>query len=355
MFRIGLPLRDYPESERARAAAFHEQLLQRVSAIPGVQSVSASTCLPLDGYCHGDPIQVEGRRPRPGEVPPIVTMRRVAPGWFETLGIRLLAGRSLTAADAGGATHAVVISQALAEQYFGGQDPLGKRLFPDMGEENPEWYTVVGVVHDVATSSLRESQPIPSLYFPLVDLDLGPDVRSLTYVVRTSVPPLALGPAVRRTVASVDPDLPIAQLAPLQSVLAEAGAQMAFIMVLLLVATTVALVLGVVGIYAVISYVVSRRTSEIGVRLALGARPHDVARMVLRQGGVVTASGVLLGLLVSLASGRLLESMLFGVPPWDLPTYVIVTVLLAAVAMAACWLPARRAARLDPLRALRAD
>ena len=289
----------------------------------------------------------------PKNIPPVVGMRRVAPGWFETLGMRLIAGRFLNAADISSGAHPVVISEGGARLYFGDADPIGRRIYPDIGEQNPRWYTIVGVVSDVPTFSLTEGEHVPALYFPLLDLPTGPSIMTMSYVLRTSVPPLSVLPAARRAVAAVEPDLPLAQARTLEQILAEASAQGTFTMMLILVAASVALALGVVGIYGVVSYAVSRRTAEIGVRMALGAQRAEIARMVMRQGTLVAVTGIVFGIAAAAAASRLLRNLLFQVSPVDAVTYAAVSAIVLFVVLAACAIPAMRAAKLDPVRALR--
>jgi predicted lysophospholipase L1 biosynthesis ABC-type transport system permease subunit len=233
-----------------------------------------------------------------------------------------------------------------------------------VGEEpNLTWLTIVGVVAKTPTRVLADPDPIAQVYMPMsiaggpdfpVSSLVGPDIAVLTYVVRSAIPSAALMPFVRRAVDSVDPKLAIAQVRSLQSILDEASAQMAFAMVLIAIAAAVAVTLGVIGIYGVMSYIVTQRTGEIGVRLALGADAASVAAMIVRQGAAVTLVGVMVGLVTAFAGSRLLESLLYGVSPRDARIFAATTLVLVAAALPACWLPARRAARLNPVEALRA-
>jgi putative ABC transport system permease protein len=216
------------------------------------------------------------------------------------------------------------------------------------------WFTVVGVVKTTPTVSLTEPLPAPQMYIPLFPaVDVYPNVNVMTYVVRTSVPPSTIAAAARDAVRQVDPKLALAQMRTLQDLLDSAAAPRAFTMVLIAIAATTALLLGIIGIYGVMSYIVSQRTSEIGVRIALGAEPRAVARMIVAQGGAVALVGLISGLAASLAGSRLLSSLLYGVSPRDPAVFATTTVSLLAVALLACWIPARRAALVDPLQALR--
>ncbi len=356
VFEVGLPEHDYPARDRDREALLHHTLLEHLRSLPGVRSAAAATCLPLDGFCWGDPMKVDGVVLRQGEIPPVIAMRRVTAGYFSAMGTRVLRGRAFESGDEDHATRAVVINQALANLYFAGRDPIGQRIFPDIGATSPAWFTVVGVVGNTATTTLTESQPVGILYFPLRDgSNEGPSITSMGYVVRTAVPPLSLVDAVQHELQAIDARVPLARVRTLEDSLGEARAQAAFTLALLAIAASVALLLGLVGVYGVISYAVSQRRSEIGVRLALGARPGDVSRMIVRQGTAVVLSGLFIGLAASVATSRLMNALLFRVSAHDPVTYLRVSAILFAVALLACWLPARRAARLDPATALRAE
>jgi len=357
-FRLGLPVNRYSTPDAMVAA--HRALLQRLSALPGVTAASASTCPPLseEGLCFGSAMRVDGRPLRPGEIPPLVAFRSVTGNYLDSLGIRVIRGRSLTPADDEHGEAVAVINQLTARWYFPNQDPIGQRV--TVGPPiNRKWLTIVGVVADTPTNSLTSSYAgqafLPMSLPGTPGLPVAPSANVMSYIIRTSVPPGSVAQAVRRAVDAVDKNLAIAQVRTLQEVLDRAAAQTAFTMVLLAIAAGVALLLGVIGIYGVMSYVVNQRTGEIGVRLALGAEPRSVARMIVRQGGVVALAGAAIGFAAALAGGRLVESLLYQVSPRDPAVLAITTVLLIVVALSACWLPARRAARLSPLEALRAE
>ncbi len=215
-----------------------------------------------------------------------------------------------------------------------------------------------GVVASVETRALAEATSAPKMYMPMFgsrEVTLAPRLDAMSYVVGTAMPPQGLIAPVRDAIGDIDANLALAQVRTLEEILDRASAQMAFTMVLLVIAAAVALLLGIIGIYGVMSYIVSQRTGEIGVRLALGAAPSSVAGMIVRQGGIVALGGITVGLAAALAGSRLIESLLYGVSPRDPDVFAVTTLALLAVALLACWLPARRAARLSPLEALRTD
>jgi putative ABC transport system permease protein len=276
------------------------------------------------------------------------------------MGTRVVRGRSIDRRDVDRREPVAIVDETLVKIAFPNQDPIGQRI--RMG--NPSfasafgWLTIVGVVANTPARALAEPTPIPKMYMPLIGariMNIVPPVGAMSYVLRTTVPPQSLTAAARRAVTEVDPKLAIAQVVTLQDILDLASAQMAFTMVLLAIAAAVALLLGVVGIYGATSYIVSQRTGEIGVRLALGALPGSVARMIVRQGALVALAGITAGLASAFAGSRLIQSLLYGVSPRDPGVFAGTTALLLAVVLLACWFPARRAARLSPLDALRTE
>jgi putative ABC transport system permease protein len=367
-FNIALPAGTYPT--RASAVAAHQAILERVSTLPGVTVASSSTCLPLSPCNYGNTVQVQGRPFVPGTPNPNALFRAVGVGYFETMGIPLKRGRSITRDDIERKAPVIVVDEAFAKRVFPGEDPIGQYVVSSAppptpgGPPGPVPLQIVGVVGNTPIRSLAEPVPASQLYMPMSiaggpDIPpqalVGPDVSLMRFVVRSTTPPTTLLKSIRRAVDGVDPKLAIAQVATLQEMVDRASAQMAFTMTLIAAAAAVALLLGIIGIYGVMSYIVSQRTSEIGVRLALGAEPLSVAAMILRQGGVVALAGSVIGLLAALAGSRLLTSLLYGISPQDPVVFAGTTLLLLLVAALACWLPARRAARLSPLEALRAD
>ena len=365
-FTVGLSERQYPT--RAAMLVAHRGIRERLAALPAVASVSASTCLPLTGGCFANTVLVEGKPLPPGVVPPLAFFRAVAGGYFETMGIRVVRGRGIGRDDVDRGEPVVVINQALADRFFPNQDPIGHRVAsnraPDRPGESPRltWLSIVGVVVNTPSRSLGEAAALPLLYMPIsiargpdTPILTGPEIAVMSYVVRSTALPLGLLPAVRRAIDGVDPGLAMALVRTLQAIVDAASAQMAFTMVLIALAGAVALLLGLIGIYGVMSYIVAERTSEIGIRLALGAEPRLVRRMIVRQGSVAAVAGAVAGVAASLAGARLIESLLYGVNPRDPVIVAGTTAMLLAVALAACWLPARKASHMSPLEALRAE
>jgi putative ABC transport system permease protein len=357
-FSIGLPESKY--ETRQTAADVHTRILDLLSALPGVSNASATTCLPLAGPCFGNGLRVDGEVPDPNRPRPFVFFRGVGAGYIEAVGMRLLRGRGIDRHDVDQHESVIVVNKALADAYFPGKDPIDQRV----KSFNGPWLKIVGVVSNTPTIALGERTPWGQMFMPMSiaggpdikrEALIGPNITMMTYVVRSVTSPTDLANAVRTAIDGVDPDLALAQVRTLEDIVDRASDQMTFTMVLLVIAAAVALLLGIIGIYGVVSYIVAQRTGEIGVRLAMGAEPRAVAGMILRQGGIVTLVGVAVGLTAALAGSRLIQSLLYGVGPRDPVIFVVTTLALLAIAMLACWLPARRAARLSPLEALRTD
>jgi putative ABC transport system permease protein len=353
-FEIGLPATRY--ETRTQAKLFQDRLLERLSALPGVSAAAAvGRCLPLVGsMCGGEVLRVEGRPAVEGQVPPVTGARVATAGYFDAIGIPLVRGRAFTAADESGGVPVAIMSEAAAAAYFPGEDPVGRRFrFGDA-----EWHTIVGVAGSVRgqveTADADAFQRL--VYLPMrAESREWPGPEQLSYVVRATVPPLTLAPAVRALVSELDPAIPVAEVRTLEQVIAEATASTVFALTLIGLAAAIALLLGAVGVYAVVAYAVSCRRAEIGIRMALGARAGDVRALVLRQGGRVVLTGMAAGLLAAFAVTRLMAGLLYGISPTDPLTYAALTATLAAVAALALTLPAVRASRVDPLEALRRD
>jgi predicted permease len=311
------------------------------------------SCAPLEGWCRGNPLEVEGRPIVPGQPAQVAAIRRASVDYFSMMGIDVQAGRAFQPSDVGGPP-VVVINRALAEIYFPDGDAVGRSL---REHGSPEWTTVVGVVDNTATTTITEEQQAP-IFYNLDDVNQAEPHMHLvrTYVVRAAASsPLGLVPSVRAVLRALDPELALADVHSMERVVSDSGARISFALVLLVIAAITALLLGAIGVYGVISYSVTRRTGEIGIRLALGARPAAVVRMILREGSLATGIGLILGLLAALGFGRFMRAILFGVEPTDPATYLAVAASLASLALLAAWIPARRAASLDPVSALRTD
>ena len=336
---------------------FYQEVLQKVAAVPGVQSVSGINHLPLAGDEWGFPFHIEGRPPEPPGKDLVATYRAVFPGYFRTMRIPILHGRDVTDADNLRAPGVVVINDYLARRYWPGEDAIGKRITFDDPAKNPSWLTVVGVTKNTARGNWT-SPPEEEVFLPYLQnrayLDApSPPFAYLTLVVRTGLDPVALAPAIRGAIHSLDANIPLSEIQTMDHVVAEATGQSRFYLILMGAFATVALVLAGVGIYGVMSYSVSRRTHEIGVRMALGAQGRDVLRLVVFQGIIQALAGVTVGLVGALALSRLMGGLLYGTQPTDPATFAAVVVVLSGVAIAASYIPARRAAKVDPMVALR--
>ncbi|MBW8876227.1 MAG: ABC transporter permease [Acidobacteria bacterium] len=356
--RLYLPPARYADSPAT--ARFVQQLLEKVRAVPGVVSAGTVSILPLSGGNSNSGYTFEDFPLPKDTVPPLLGTRYTSPGYFAAMRIPLLTGRVFDRLDPGQRSGDVVVSQALAERFWPGQSPLGKRLMNGVSREKHPWYTIVGVVGSVHDLGL-DKKAQETVYLPLMRVletaTKGADTdyvsRDVSLVLRGRVAPASLVTPVRNAIWSLDPNLALEDVRPMAEVLARSMARTSFTMLLLVIAAAVAVVLGTVGIYGVISYVVSQRTREIGVRMALGAARGDIARMVLREGLVISLVGITLGLLGAFAATRLLIALLFDTSPLDPGIFAAVPVLLAAVALMASWLPAERAASVEPLEAIR--
>ncbi len=340
-----LPSARYPE--RQDRLSFYTELLERLEGLPGVESAGAVSSLPLIGPNSDADILVEGRPPPdPGEE--ITPWYRFATtGYFQTMGIRLVRGRVFTEADDADAANVVIVNETMARRVWPGEDAIGKRI-NTRSAENPNWREVVGVVADTRHFGPAQD-PRMALYLPHRQIPIS----LMHVVVRTAGDPADLAGAVRREIWSLDDQLAIAGLRPLRGIVGDALAQPRFFTTLLGIFAAVALTLAIVGLYGVLSFLVAQRSHEVGVRLALGADAGDVMRLVVGRGLALTGAGLVIGIAGAALVTRLMSSLLFGVAPTDPPTFVAVSMILVAVATAACWIPARRAARLDPVEVLR--
>jgi putative ABC transport system permease protein len=345
--QINLPGNRYRDP--AQGAAFQQQFLQKVESLPGVESASLSMALPPNLLIMTNPFTVEGNPPAPGESQPLAEELLVSPNYFKTFGIRLLNGRFFTDADNRDAPSAFIINKTMAETYFPNQDPVGRRLQTGDYSANVPFDTIVGVVDDVKYQGLNE-EPKPTIYVPFLQNLWW---RSMYIAVRTQNDPLTHVAAIRNEVLSVDKDLPVSNIKTMEQIISESVTEPKALTTLFGLFGVVALILASVGIYGVMSYSVTQRTREIGIRMALGAQKGDVLQMIVRQGMGLAVIGVGIGLFASFALSRLIADLLFGVSARDVMTFFAVSLILAVVALVACFVPARRAAKTDPMVALR--
>jgi putative ABC transport system permease protein len=329
-------------------ALFHQRALEKLETLPGVRSAGLISSLPLKAQVWGDTISKEGdTRPR-AERPPAY-FRFISERYFETMGVALRQGRFPTTGDR---FHKVaLVSESAARQVWPGENPLGKRLRND---PRPEWVEVIGVVADVRTDS-PEKQPAPMVYVPYWDGAYwqGSVWGNATYVIRTWQDPAPMANALRSAMHELDADLPLANVLTMREILSESIGRRRFQTLLAGTFAGAALLLACLGIYGVISYSVARRTNEIGIRIALGAQASQVSVLVLRQGIQPVLGGLAAGVAAALAAGKLISGFLFGTAPRDPAAIATVVLMLLLVAGLACWVPARRASRIDPMAALR--
>ena len=334
-------------SDPARRANFFRSLLDRVAAAPGVKSAGMVSDLPFSGSKSGNDVVIEGA-PAPGSGDRLIAfVRTVDPGYFPTMQVRLLRGRLFTSRDSSGPPVAI-INEAMARRCWPNQDPVGRRFAP--GSESRghgSWFTVVGVIADMRSTSLAE-EPDLEYFFPFA---MSPE-PGMSLAVRTALDPLRLASAIRAAVYDLDKNLPVSDVATLAHSIAHSTSSRRFSTTLLGIFALLALALASVGIYGVVSYSVTRRTHEIGVRIALGAARGRIAAMVVGRALLLGALGVAIGIAGSLALMRLLRSTLYGVSATDPVIFVAASLFLLAVSALAAYLPARRAARVDPIVAL---
>jgi putative ABC transport system permease protein len=353
------------EAPPGRREAFYTSALERVRQLPGVESASLINHLPIAGDNWGLQFLVEGRpRPQPADLPR-ATYRVVYPGYFKTMRLPILRGRDVTEADRIGAPAVVIVNDFFARRYWPNEDAVGKRITADLSADTANWLTVIGVVkNDVQSdwsAAPQEEMFIPYLRNREYLQSNGGHVGYMTLVVRAACPaarscnPSGLASAVRDAVGALDRSVPVTEVQTMDAVVSGANAGPRFTLVLLATFALVALLLAAVGIYGVISYAVSRRTHEIGVRIALGASPTSVVRLIITQGMRAVVVGVVVGVAGSLATSQLMTKLVYGVRVTDPTTYVAVALLLGLVALAASYIPARRATRIDPLVAMRTD
>jgi putative ABC transport system permease protein len=339
---VNLPDDKYGSPERR--LAFFEQLDARVRALPGVVTVGYANRLPLRGGWGGN-ILIE--HPQSGEIRAEVDLQGISPGYFDVLRVSSVRGRSFNASDTADSLPVCIISRSFAQRFFGEIDPIGRRL----RRPQTPWITIIGVVGDIRRGG-KAAALSPQVYFPAAQIHLHP-ISLSDVAVRSESDPQQLVNAIQRAVWAIDKDQPITNVKTLEEIVSVGVAPRRFQTMLLLLFAGVALVLALVGTYGVLSYAVEQRTSEIGVRVALGAEPRNILRFVLGQAVKPILSGLAVGLFGAYGLSRYLRGLLFDVEPTDLSTFAIVTLLLCMAALAACYVPARRAMRIMPAGALR--
>jgi predicted permease len=346
-FRYSLPSSAYPSQEHR--SSFHQQLIERIRTLPEVESAAAISHLPLGGEYDFWGFSINGR-PAEDTADASLMIRQITPNYFQTLRIPLLKGRVLTMTDRAGGETVMVISKSMVSKYWPGEDPIDKHIrFGGPPALHALEWRIVGVVEDVPSSSL-DVAPKATVYVPQ---DQFPYTNSsMSVALRAKTDPVGMVGAVRAELASMDDDLPIFNLITMNEIRGDSVAQRRFGMLLLGIFAAVALVLAVLGIYGTISYMVGQRTREIGIRMAMGAQKRHILRMTVRHGLILTAMGMLVGLGGAVALTRYLSSLLFGISGTDLSTFIAVSVLLFAVALLASYVPARRAAEIEPITAL---
>jgi putative ABC transport system permease protein len=327
--------------------SFFRNLVERIEAMPGVRSAAAISFLPFAGLGAATSIEIVGRPEPPAGERPVADVRVVHPNYFDTMGIRLLDGRSFTQAEANEARRVVIINETMARSYWPDENPLGKQVVINMKDENlPN--EIIGIVSDSRHAGL--DIPIRAMtYWPHSELTYS----AMTVVVRAESNPQALAGAIRQEVLNLDPDQPIADVRTMESILGESVARSRFSAVLLTTFAVLALALAALGVYGVLSYTVAQRTHEIGIRMALGAGQQDVLKLVVAHGMKLVLAGVAIGTLASIGLTRLIAGLLFEVSATDPATFVVIALVLTAVALLACFIPARRATKVDPMVALR--
>ena len=344
---VSLPTNKYKEG--TQRTAFDRQLLEEVRGLTGVKSAATITSLPMSGWNQSGSFRIEGRQVAPGESAPHGDRWMASEDYFQTMGIPLVKGRYFDARDTADAPGVAVISEKLAQKYWPGEDPVGKRITFEGGQQQPRFREIVGIVGHIRNEGL-EGETRGQYYVPYAQ---RPNSADLFLVVRADGDPAALAPAVRARIASVDRDLPVYKVTTMEKLVSDSLAQRRFSMTLFGVFAALALALAVVGLYGVMSYAVAQRTHEIGLRMALGAQGRDVLRMVVGQGMGLVAIGLGVGLVGAFMLTRLMSSLLYGVSAADPLTYAGIALLLAAVALLASYIPARRATKVDPMVALR--
>ena len=344
--QMALPSSKYKEP--SQMSAFHDELLQKLENIPGVQAASVISNLPMSGNNWSSTFNIEGQPVAPGDMAPHGDPRGISPEYFNVMKIPLKKGRAFDERDIAGSTPVVIIDELLARTYFPDQDPVGKRLTFEGRDDRVIWREIVGVVGYIKHYGF-DGKTQMHYYFP----NAQRPQRNTNIVVRTESDPMSTVAAVRASVLSLDKDQPIARVMAMDQIVYNSVAEKRFSMFLLNIFAAVAMIMAAVGLYGVMSYTVTQRTHEIGIRMALGARRGDIVRLVVGQGMLLVSIGVAIGLVSALILTRFMESMLFGLSATDPLTFAAVSLALAAIAFGATYVPARKATRVDPMVALR--
>ena len=343
---ISLPSSKY-RGEQAQTV-FFQQTLDQVRVVNGVQFAGIVSDLPLGGGDNAGGFTIEGRIPPPGSDGPVVSRRVASDGYFEAVGIPLIKGRFFNAGDNRNAPGVLIVGEAWAKKYMPEEDPLGKRVKMGGPDSDRPWLEIVGVVGDVRQRALEDENK-PTVYWPFQQRGGG----SMTLVVRSTIPTANIIKGLQQAIWSVDKDLPVTDIKTMQQYIDDSVGQRRFNVLLLGLFALLALILAAVGIYGVMSYSVTQRTKEIGIRIALGAEVNSILSMIIRQGLLLIGAGLVIGVTGAIALTRFMTSLLYGVTANDPMTYVAISIILAGVALAANYVPARRAARVDPMVALR--
>jgi putative ABC transport system permease protein len=346
---VALPAASY--RERADVARFARNLVERLAVLPTVEAAGATSDLPIDSGPGGTAFEFDGRPVEPGAVPPIVNYQIITPGFLAAMRTPVVQGRDFNWSDLRDGVNSILVNQLMVDRFWKDQDPIGKRI--RRAGVDPKivrpWFTVVGVVGNIRQEGPREDVEEMIYFTPNAP---GDDMQALSYVIRGPNPG-ALSDGLRRSVRDIDADLPIASVRTMEEIVEESVVQFSFTMLTLGIAAVVSLLLGAIGLYSVLSYAVSLRTREIGVRLALGAAPGRVLRSVVGRGVAIALAGLVVGAAGAVALTRLLRSLLFQTEPLDAMTFTAVAALLLLVALTASYLPARRAASISPMESMR--
>ena len=349
-FEIPLPAMKYSDTDRM--AQLYQQVQQRLQATPGVQSVGFASVVPMAGPSDGTEIRIPEHPSTDPTQNPVANYLFVSPGYFRSIGAPLQRGRDINDADNLTSTPVTIINSAMAKKYWPGEDPIGKQV--GVGSTRYPVRTIVGVVADIKQVSVREV-PAPAMFVPYTqnEIKTWPSMPTLQYAVHTKADPDSIAGNIREAVHSVDPDLPLANFATLTTLVDTSLSADRFATLLLSAFGVLALILSAIGMYGVVSYSVMQRIPEIGIRIALGARRRQILVMVLIQGCRLAGAGIAIGLIAALTTTQLMTRFLYGVQPTDVTTLSAVSLLLLAVALLACYIPARKAMKVDPMIALR--